>query len=53
VEDDGVGLPDLVDMAQPATLGFRIARALIDQIGATLEVDRTRGTRIRFTLEAP
>ena len=36
VEDDGVGLPSGVDHHRGGGMGFRIMRALAEQLGATL-----------------
>jgi two-component sensor histidine kinase len=50
VNDDGVGLPALEDWATSSTLGFRIVRALINQIRGDLVVAPPPGTsfQLRF-----
>ncbi len=51
VGDDGVGLPETIDLQSTATLGLRLVRGLAEeQLGATLGIHRTGGTRftIRF-----
>jgi len=50
VEDDGVGMPESVDPAAPATLGLRIVKVLARQVGATVKLRRTGGTRFRFDI---
>lgn len=53
VDDDGIGLPEWVDAEDPASLGFRIVRALVNQLGATLTIQRGGGTRYRLLLSGP
>jgi PAS domain S-box-containing protein len=48
VADDGVGLPDALDLRATPTLGLQLVTTLTEQLGATLEVERGRGTA--FTL---
>ncbi|MCP4660843.1 MAG: DUF1638 domain-containing protein [bacterium] len=55
VGDDGVGLPEAIDLQSTATLGLRLVKRLAeDQLGATLGIHRAGGTRftIRFRQEA-
>jgi two-component sensor histidine kinase len=52
VADNGMGLPVGLEQAATKTLGLRIVKMLGEhQLGGTIEVDRTRGTRftIRFS----
>ena len=51
VEDDGIGLPESVDIADSPSLGLQLVTALSRQIHGEISVDRTGGThfRIRFT----
>ena len=46
VADDGVGIPCDASLAGEGCLGWRLIEALADQIGATVVVDRSRGTRV-------
>jgi two-component sensor histidine kinase len=39
VADDGVGLPENLDPNTDGFHGFRVVRALVDQLGATIEFD--------------
>ncbi|HEX9008882.1 MAG TPA: PAS domain S-box protein [Holophagaceae bacterium] len=48
VADSGVGLPDGTDLDRGG-LGFQLVRALADQLGGTLELERRRGVAIRLT----
>jgi two-component sensor histidine kinase len=52
VEDDGVGMPPALpalDAAGAATLGHQLVLTLARQLGATVSVDRTGGTRFAIT----
>jgi PAS domain S-box-containing protein len=51
VTDDGAGLPPEVDPTTGATLGLRLVRALTDQLGGRLTIDRDRGTRVAITFD--
>ena len=44
VSDDGIGLPDCIDMTAPATVGLQIVNALAQQLGGRLRVARDGGT---------
>lgn len=50
VSDNGVGMSDDLDIANVHSLGLKLVRILTDQLGGTLEIDRSRGTKfqIRF-----
>ena len=49
VSDDGVGLPDHVDIVSPRTLGLDLVATLARQLDAELKVERNMGTS--FALE--
>jgi len=50
VSDNGVGLPENIDLACPQTLGLRLVNTLVKQLRGRMEVSRTDGAefRIRF-----
>lgn len=50
VADDGIGLPETVNLDRPRSLGFRLVKRLTTQARATLEVERRGGTRFRIVL---
>lgn len=50
VADSGTGLPDGVDLDHGG-LGFQLVRALADQLGGTLDLERRRGAAIRLTFK--
>lgn len=43
--DNGVGIPDTIDIKETQTLGLQLVDTLIEQLGGTLELDRTKGTK--------
>jgi PAS domain S-box-containing protein len=51
VSDNGVGMPAHVDLQNPATLGLTVVRLLVGQLGGSLEVDRSQGTRFRIDFD--
>jgi PAS domain S-box-containing protein len=51
VSDDGIGLPEDMDVRQTRTLGLQLVTLLIDQLGATLEVAREEGTEFRISFQ--
>lgn len=53
VTDDGVGLPASVDPATTGSFGLRLVGALAEQLRATLDVERSNGTRFSLTFDIP
>ncbi len=53
VSDDGVGMPEGLDIRSPSTLGLRIVNILASQLRGKLELDRTGGTRFTLTFSKP
>jgi PAS domain S-box-containing protein len=51
VEDDGVGIPDDLDLDQTATLGLQLVMLLTDQVGGKLTVRRSNPTRFALLLD--
>jgi PAS domain S-box-containing protein len=51
VEDNGVGIPDDLDLDQTATLGLQLVMLLTDQIGGEIVIHRSNPTR--FGLQLP
>jgi len=47
--DDGVGLPDSVDLQKADTLGLKIVNALVEQLDGEMVLDRAKGTCFRIT----
>lgn len=48
VSDNGIGLPEDVDMENIETLGLKMVNILVNQLGGTLELNRTCGTEFRI-----
>ncbi|WP_410509123.1 histidine kinase dimerization/phosphoacceptor domain -containing protein [Methanosarcina hadiensis] len=53
VSDNGVGVPEDLDLENPETLGMQLITALVDQLDGELEVNRDCGTEfcIKFAIE--
>jgi len=51
IKDNGVGLPEDVDVENTPSLGFRIVRLLTRQIHGTFEVDRSSGLAVTVKFE--
>ena len=53
VSDDGIGVPESLDLENPDRLGIQLVITLVDQLEGELELKRDYGTEfiIRFTVE--
>lgn len=51
VSDNGVGIPENIDIENPGTLGLQLVSALVDQLDGKLELKRINGTE--FALRFP
>ncbi len=51
VKDDGVGLPENIDIEATETLGLKIVRTLIRQIGGEMDYLNNNGAEFRFTFD--
>lgn len=49
IKDNGIGLPDDVDIKKAKTLGLTLVQGLAKQIGGTIEVTRQAGTEFKLT----
>jgi PAS domain S-box-containing protein len=50
VSDNGVGIPDNVDLANTNTLGLYLVTMLVEnQLGGKVELERNQGTKFRIT----
>ncbi|MBU4209428.1 MAG: sensor histidine kinase, partial [Proteobacteria bacterium] len=52
VSDNGVGIPEEMDLKNSGSLGLKLVNILTDQIDGKLYLDRSRGTKfqIRFKI---
>jgi two-component sensor histidine kinase/putative methionine-R-sulfoxide reductase with GAF domain len=51
-KDDGIGLPENLDISQPSSLGLTIVNALIAQLRGSFEYRRNSGCEISITFPA-
>ncbi len=51
VTDNGIGLPDEIELNQSRTLGLKIVYQLILQLGGNVEIDRSNGTEFRISFK--
>jgi PAS domain S-box-containing protein len=53
IKDDGVGLPEKLDIDEPGSMGLHLVNVLVAQLQGELELSRTRGTSIsiKFPIE--
>lgn len=49
IADDGIGLPDGMDVRQTTTLGILLVNSLVDQLGGTLIFDGQNGAAFHIT----
>lgn len=53
VSDNGKGLPDQFDQAQPATLGLNLVRMMCEQLGGTFRIEPKTGYGTRSVVRFP
>jgi len=51
IHDDGVGIPEDLDVYQTTSLGFKLIRSLVTQLKGSVTIIRTHGTEV--TVEFP
>ena len=51
IADDGVGLPETVDVAGGQSLGLSLVNTLVKQLKGEVEVRRSQGTQFRITFK--
>ncbi|MTI87094.1 MAG: hypothetical protein FH748_03905 [Balneolaceae bacterium] len=49
ISDNGIGLPDSVDLENPTSLGYMLIKAFVDQLRGTLDMDTSSGTEFKVT----
>jgi two-component sensor histidine kinase len=50
VKDNGVGLPEDMDIDDTPSLGLQLVNTLVRQLDGTIEVDRRGGTEFKMIL---
>ena len=48
-KDDGVGIPEGLDISHPSSLGLTIVNALTGQLGGNIDISRNGGSEVRIT----
>ncbi|MBF0516187.1 MAG: PAS domain S-box protein [Nitrospirae bacterium] len=51
ISDNGVGFPEALDFRKTKSLGLHIVNLLVRQIGGTIELDKTRGSKFIINFE--
>ena len=51
VSDDGIGMPDAIDLANPQSLGLRLVNTLAAQLRSKVLFERANGTRFTIARE--
>jgi two-component sensor histidine kinase len=49
VSDNGIGFPEHVDFRKSPSLGLTLINSLVEQLGGTIKLDRSRGTAFTIT----
>lgn len=48
ISDDGIGMPENIEMENTGTLGLKMVSSLVDQLDGTLKLDVTNGTEFKI-----
>ncbi len=48
VEDDGIGIPESIDLTQISSFGLQLIEALTHQLGGSLRITRQKGTKFEL-----
>lgn len=51
VKDNGVGVPENIDIHNPGTLGLKLIQLLTTQLGGSMALHRDQGTEITITIK--
>ncbi|PKL67448.1 MAG: hypothetical protein CVV28_06210 [Methanobacteriales archaeon HGW-Methanobacteriales-1] len=51
IRDDGIGLPEYLDIENTETLGFQLVNSLVSQIDGKIELYRVNGTEFKITFK--
>jgi hypothetical protein len=49
VSDNGIGIPEEVDALSPNSLGMKLIRVFVDQLGGSVDISREKGAEFRIT----
>lgn len=48
VRDNGIGMPESIDIGNPKTIGLRLLVSLVTQVHGVMEISRDKGTEIKI-----
>lgn len=51
IKDNGIGLPNNIDIENVDSLGLQLINNLINQLDGEIEVDSSRGTEFKITFQ--
>lgn len=51
IGDNGIGLPEDLDIRNTETLGLKLVTTLVEQIRGNIELDRSNGTKFKITFK--
>jgi len=51
ISDDGIGVPDNIDVDNTESLGFQLVHALVDQLDGTISLNNKKGTEYLINFE--
>ena len=51
IADDGIGIPEDINLENPETLGLQLLNNLVEQIEGTIKLDKSHGTEFKITFK--
>jgi PAS domain S-box-containing protein len=51
IRDNGIGIPENIDIEKTETLGLKLVNVLTSQIDGQIKLDRTKGTQFKITFK--
>jgi two-component sensor histidine kinase len=51
IADDGIGIPEDINLENPETFGLQLVNNLVAQIDGEIELDRSHGTEFKITFK--
>ena len=51
VQDNGIGIPREIDIANTSSLGLSLVQDLVSQLGGSVQLDRSQGTTFRISFQ--
>jgi two-component sensor histidine kinase len=50
ISDDGIGIPEKIDLESSGTLGLQLVNILVDQLDGEIELKRNKGTEFNIRI---